>query len=258
MIEIIDKLTLLVIPAFLVLDLFIQKRQYAKTKYWRLRGLVVTVGIVLFTGQVAILWGNLYQDFHLLDMSTTNLLIQITTALVAYEFFHYWYHRAAHQWQWLWQASHQMHHSAESLDAFGANYIHPIDAAVFTTIASLVFFPLLGVSIEAAVIATFFLIFNAMFQHANISTPHWLGYLIQRPESHNIHHGKEVHHYNYADLPVLDMLFGTFENPKALANTECGFYPGASSRIIEMLLFKDVTRPDDNNQSLGRIPATNS
>ena len=43
-------------------------------------------------------------------------------------------------------------------------------------------------SVEAAVLATFFLTFNAMFQHANVNTPHWLGYLIQRPESHNIHH----------------------------------------------------------------------
>jgi sterol desaturase/sphingolipid hydroxylase (fatty acid hydroxylase superfamily) len=82
-----------------------------------------------------------------------------------------------------------------------------------------------------------------MFQHANFSTPHWLGYLIQRPESHHIHHEQGVHRYNYADLPMLDMLFGTFRNPRQLAESECGFYNGASSRIPEMLIGRDVSRP---------------
>ena len=61
-----------------------------------------------------------------------------------------------------------MHHSAESLDAFGAYYLHPFDAVMFTSIGSLVFFPILGVQLEAGILASLFLTFNAMFQHANI------------------------------------------------------------------------------------------
>jgi sterol desaturase/sphingolipid hydroxylase (fatty acid hydroxylase superfamily) len=136
-----------------------------------------------------------------------------------------------------------MHHSAESLDAFGANYLHPLDAAVFASINSLVLFPLLGLGLEAGVITALFLTFNAMFQHANIRTPHWLGYLIQRPESHNIHHARGVHRYNYSDLPLWDMVFGTFSNPREAADPDCGFYKGASSRIVEMLLGRDVSTP---------------
>ena len=30
----------------------------------------------------------------------------------------------------------------------------------------------------------------AMFQHANIRTPRWIGYVVQRPESHAVHHGR--------------------------------------------------------------------
>jgi sterol desaturase/sphingolipid hydroxylase (fatty acid hydroxylase superfamily) len=136
-----------------------------------------------------------------------------------------------------------MHHSAESLDAFGAYYLHPFDAAMFTTWSSLVFFPLLGVSAEAGILSALFLTFNAMFQHANIRTPHWLGYLIQRPESHSLHHARGAHRNNYSDLPLWDMLFGTFRNPRSVANVECGFYPGASSRVAEMLIGRDVSRP---------------
>ena len=52
-----------------------------------------------------------------------------------------------------------------------------------------------------------------LLYHWNVSTPAWLGYLIQRPESHCVHHQHGLHRYNYADLPVWDMLFGTFRNP---------------------------------------------
>ena len=121
--------------------------------------------------------------------------------------------------------------------------MHPLDAALFTTVSSLVLFPLLGLSLEAGVVTALFLTFNAMFQHANISTPHWLGYLIQRPESHHVHHSRDVHRYNYSDLPLWDMVFGTFKNPHTLAEGQCGFYKGASNRLLEMLRGRDIATP---------------
>ena len=135
-----------------------------------------------------------------------------------------------------------MHHSAESLDAFGAYYQHPVDAFLFTTVASLVFYPLLGLSVEASVLGALFLTFNAMFQHMSFRTPRWLGYLVQRPESHSVHHARGVHRYNYSDLPMWDIVFGTFRNPQGFQR-EHGFYAGASERIPEMLAFRDVSTP---------------
>jgi sterol desaturase/sphingolipid hydroxylase (fatty acid hydroxylase superfamily) len=242
MIELLESITLALIPGFLLLDFIIQPRRYDAIRNWRLRGALVTVAIFLFTGEVAAFWGSRFGDTHLLDLGGLGLWGAAVGVLV-YEFFHYWYHRAAHTWTWLWRAGHQMHHSAERLDAFGANYLHPFDAAMFASISSLVLFPLLGLSLEAGVVTVLFLTFNAMFQHANIRTPHWLGYLIQRPESHNIHHRRGVHRYNYSDLPLWDMVFGTFRNPRTLETTVCGFYPGASGRIPEMLLGRDVSKP---------------
>lgn len=243
MLDAIESLTLGLIPAFLLLDLIVQRRRYSKPRFWRLRATVVTAVIVVLTGEVAAFWGRVFDGHHLIDSSALGMLGGAALGLLVYEFFHYWYHRAAHGWNWLWRAGHQMHHSAESLDAFGANYLHPFDAAMFASLSSLVFFPLLGLSIEAGVLGALFLTFNAMFQHANIATPVWLGYLIQRPESHNIHHGRGLHRYNYADLPLWDMLFGTFRNPSSLEDTACGFYNGASNRVVEMLLGRDVSTP---------------
>ena len=44
-----------------------------------------------------------------------------------------------------------------------------------------------------------------------------------------------------ADLPVIDILFGSFYNPQGFSDT--GFYDGASSRAPEMLLWQDVYKP---------------
>jgi sterol desaturase/sphingolipid hydroxylase (fatty acid hydroxylase superfamily) len=134
-----------------------------------------------------------------------------------------------------------MHHSAESLDVWGAYYLAPADVIGFVTVQTIVFGPLLGLSTGAVVIGNLFLTFNAVFQHANIRTPHWIGYFIQRPESHGVHHERGVHAYNYADLPLVDMLFGTFRNPRTFEG-EVGFYNGASARIGDMLLTRDVSR----------------
>ena len=255
MIDLLEPITLALIPGFLLLDFIVQRRPYRKPRHWRLRGALVTLANFYFTGQVTLFWGNLLGEWHLLDLSGSGLWGAVPGILV-YEFFHYWYHRAAHAWNWLWRAGHQMHHSAESLDAFGAYYLHPLDAALFTTIGSLVFFPLLGLSPEAGVVAALFLTFNAMFQHANISTPHWLGYIVQRPEGHNIHHARGVHRHNYSDLPVWDMLFGTFRNPRALKETECGFYPGASGRVTEMLIGRDVSTPSTGRKPLPTLSSS--
>lgn len=239
------------IPGFMLLDLAWRARDYDTTRFWRLRGALVTAGIFFFTAYVALFWNRVYGDLHLLNVGALGPGWGSVVGVLVYEFFHYWYHRSAHTYDWLWRAGHQMHHSAESLDAFGAFYLHPFDAALFTTTQSLVFFPLLGLSPEAAVIAAFFLTFNAMFQHANLKTPRWVGYFIQRPESHNIHHGRGIHRYNYADLPLWDVVFGTFRNPVALEDHAAGFYPGASSRIPEMLIGRDVSKPPVQNRGNG-------
>lgn len=244
MYEIIAIWTPALIPAFLLLDFVVQRRRYESPRLWRLRATAVSVVIFLVAAEVAVFWSWLLGDFHLLDLSGLGTFAGAAVGVVVYGFFHYGYHRTVHASDWLWRfTGHQMHHSAERLDAFGAYYSHPVDTAVFTTGASLVFVPLLGLSLEATILGALFLTFNAMFQHANIATPHWLGYVIQRPESHNIHHGRGVHRYNYSDLPVIDLLFGTLRNPRELGELPCGFYNGASDRIADMLLGRDVSTP---------------
>jgi sterol desaturase/sphingolipid hydroxylase (fatty acid hydroxylase superfamily) len=76
----------------------------------------------------------------------------------------------------------------------------------------------------------------------NIKTPHWMGYIFQRPEMHRIHHERSKHYNNFSDLPIWDMIFGTYENPKKRDMT-CGFKTERESKLIEMLRFKNVNDP---------------
>ncbi len=230
------------LPVFIAWDLGKPSRRFETPRYWRLRAAVATVVtffVALYAGEA---WGNVLGDGSLVNGAALGTWGGALAGILLYELAHYWYHRAAHEVDWLWRAAHQMHHSAESVEAIGASYVHPIDTILFTTWAVLAFFPVLGLTPEAGAIASAFLAFNAAFQHTNIRTPRWLGYIVQRPESHGVHHERGVHAYNYSDLPLWDMAFGTFRNP-ATWEGEAGFYNGASSRIGEMLIGRDVSEP---------------
>ena len=246
MIEVLGYVGLAFIPGFILVDAFRGSRHYHTPRWWRIRSAMFTVGAVWFSMLVATGWASLIGDYTLFNLSELGMWAGAAVGILIYEFAHYWYHRAIHKFDFLWRFAHQMHHSAERIDSFGAYYLHPVDVFFFTSWASLIFVPLLGLSGEAAALSAAFLTFNAMFQHANIRTPHWLGYIIQRPESHCIHHARGVHHYNYSDLPLWDMLFGTFRNPKTVEGMEAGFYDGASSRMLDQIFFQDVSQPIDN------------
>lgn len=117
-------------------------------------------GVSLGSGR---LWGAALPQWSLVDGAALGTWGGAAIGILAYELVHYGYHRAAHRWDWLWRLGHQVHHSAESVDAFGAYYLHPLDAALFTTWQVLVFFPLLALSPEAGAIASAFLAFNGAF-----------------------------------------------------------------------------------------------
>ena len=80
-----------------------------------------------------------------------------------------------------------------------------------------------------------------LFCHLNVRTARWIGYIIQRPEQHAVHHTRGVHAYNYG-LPLWDMVFGTFRNP-ATWTEQAGFWDGASKKTFAMLVGRDVAVP---------------
>ncbi|HRI17580.1 MAG TPA: sterol desaturase family protein, partial [Burkholderiaceae bacterium] len=80
----------------------------------------------------------------------------------------------------------------------------------------------LGLTPLAAAWVGYIAAFHGLFQHWNVRTPQWLGFFIQRPESHCVHHRQGVHAWNYGDFPLWDLLAGSLRNPREF-NGRCGF-----------------------------------
>lgn len=229
--------------ALIAWEFLFPAQKLERVPQWPLRGLLAFAMYFLLSSYLPLFWDSTLATFQLFDLSRMGPLSQTAIALLVYELVLYVWHRTMHASPFLWRAFHQMHHSAERLDTFGAFWLSPMDAIGFTFISSLSLVLIVGIDASAATAFLFITLFLSVFQHANIRTPRWLGYFVQRPESHSYHHGRNIHRDNYADLPIFDILFGTFHNPKNALST--GFYSGASSRVIDMLLFRDVSKPKE-------------
>ena len=225
--------------AFAALDLIARARSFPDVAYWRLKG----VGFMLLYFAAAtyapLMWDGWLGEHRLVDATAMPLWGQIAAAFIALQLGIYVWHRTMHNNGVLWRWLHQMHHSAERVDIWGAFYFHPLDMLGWAFLGSLVLVLGIGVSAEAAIVVALVSTFCSMFQHANIRTPRWLGYIVTRPESHSAHHERGVHGRNYGDIPLFDMIFGTFHNPPEFTG-EVGFYEGGSKKIGAMLAGRTI------------------
>ncbi len=156
-------------------------------------------------------------------------------------FVYYWWHRWRHESQFLWNHLHQVHHSAQRIEIITAFYKHPAEILVNSLLSSAILYLGLGLGPQAASLAILMTGLGELFYHWNVKTPYWIGFVFQRPESHCIHHKQGWHRQNFSDLPLWDMLFGTFHNPRDF-DGQCGFSKDRELRLKEMLVGKDVLK----------------
>lgn len=228
--------------AFALIDSLAPARSLTPSPGWRVRGFLAFAVYIAVAFTAPLLWDGVLGAHTLFDASGLPVWAQIAIGFTLLQFGVYVWHRTMHSLTPLWRLFHQMHHSAERVDIWGAFWFHPLDVVGFAFVGSLALVGGIGLNATAAISVSLLAAFCAMFQHANLRTPRWLGYFITRPESHALHHGRDVHAFNYGDVPWFDILFGTFRNPER-APAQAGFYDGASLRLFEMLTFQDVSKP---------------
>ncbi|MFO1349345.1 MAG: sterol desaturase family protein [Gammaproteobacteria bacterium] len=218
-------------------------RRWPAVALWRAKGAVFFVMLMaLNAGLPALIpaWLSAYHVFDGVRLGTAGgvvvgfLILSLGNAVV---------HRAYHRFDVLWRWIHQLHHAPHRIDAVGAVIFTPWEVVMSIAVFQVLIVFVLGLDPLAAALVGYIAAFYGLFQHFNIRTPQWLGYWIQRPESHCVHHRRGFHAYNYADLPLWDMLWGTFRNPKDYLG-EVGFEGAAATRMTPMLIGRDV------NQSL--------
>jgi sterol desaturase/sphingolipid hydroxylase (fatty acid hydroxylase superfamily) len=214
-------------------------RHWPAVRGWWPRALAANVfqaGVVLVAGRAWDGWLLQHRPWSADALGTAG---GAALGYLAVTFLYYWWHRWRHESSFLWRWFHQLHHSPQRIEVVTSFYKHPAELIANGLLSSAILYALVGLGAAAATWAVLLTGVAELFYHWNVRTPHWLGYLIQRPESHCVHHQEGLHAYNYADLPLWDMLFGTFHNPRAWSE-RCGFGAPQESRVAEMLRGIDV------------------
>ena len=146
-----------------------------------------------------------------LDLPFTAL--NLFLLFVLQDFLYYWFHRASHQVRWLW-ASHVAHHSSRLMNfstAFRQSLTYPLSGMwlFWLPLVLLGFDPKLVLAVVAINLGFQFFVHTRWGKHWG-----WLGYVLNTPAWHRVHHAcNDVYiDKNFAGVLVIwDRLFGSFE-----------------------------------------------
>jgi len=162
-----------------------------------------TVGIFYFVYEF------LYTHFAIFDIKS-GLLLWFSLLLLT-DFIWYWYHRLAHEVNFLW-AAHVVHHQSDDF-----NYTVSARITVFQAFARMCFWSVLPViGFPPAMIISVQLVHGIypFFIHTRtIPKLGFLEYIFVTPSHHRVHHASNEHYLdkNYGDVFIFwDKLFGTF------------------------------------------------
>jgi sterol desaturase/sphingolipid hydroxylase (fatty acid hydroxylase superfamily) len=235
---------------FVAVEALHPARPLPRVSGWKTKGVLAFFVTGAVSSSVPLFYMDFVRAHRLLHLEGLGVGVGTAIAFLSTELFAYWVHRLSHT-NPFWRAYHQVHHSAERVDIYGSAYFHPMEIAIGGFVSAVVSTMVMGVSAEAAALAGLIGVGLSMFQHTNTQTPRWLGYVLPRPESHSVHHARGCHSQNYSRLPLIDLVFGTFQNPERF-EPDTGFYPGASRRVLEALVGVDVSVPRDASRSRSR------
>lgn len=184
--------------------------------YFAVNYLLVSIILLVSLNIVPVFFSWAVSDIFHNIINSWPIPVQFIVVVFVADLAQYCIHRIYHHVPFLWRL-HAIHHSAKELDWLASSRINFFEILITR---SAIFLPLylLGFSHEAMAgyIALFH--FQAVFIHANFGMNFgFLNYILTTPQYHHWHHSdkEEAKDINYAiNLPVIDMLFGTFYLPR--------------------------------------------
>jgi sterol desaturase/sphingolipid hydroxylase (fatty acid hydroxylase superfamily) len=177
---------------------------------------IADVFTFLFVGALILLIHWMVSPAFQAQVASQPRLVQLGEAILIANVGGYIGHRMSHQIPFLWRF-HSVHHSISEMDWLAAARVHPLDQIVTK---ALIIVPLYMLGYSKATLGAYIGLatVHAVFIHANVRIRFGpLRWLIGSPEFHHWHHSAdpEAHNKNFAgELPLLDLLFGTFYLPK--------------------------------------------
>jgi sterol desaturase/sphingolipid hydroxylase (fatty acid hydroxylase superfamily) len=206
---------------------------------WYLRTAFLNLLQLALIGVGGLTWNEFFRGHALLQLGGwSNPIAEGAFYWFAGTFVFYWWHRLRHV-DGFWHVLHQIHHSPSRIEVLTSFYKHPLEIAADSALAGFFIYCVFGGTAEAGAWTSFFGAVGEYFYHSNLKTPRWIGWIIQRPEHHSIHHQLGVHSFNYGDLTLWDRLFGTFKEADGFAE-RCGSPGQQETKFADMLRFKDV------------------
>jgi sterol desaturase/sphingolipid hydroxylase (fatty acid hydroxylase superfamily) len=205
----------------------------------------------LFAAMLAVLVAKLAAARDLSELSTLwptqwPFWLQCTLGIFTAALMDYFYHRGVHTVPRLWWF-HSLHHSATQMHVLKGGRIHFIDEMIHDLSVPLPFL-LFGAPVEVVLFTSMWGVYTGNLSHANVDQrfPSWAHYILPTVHLHNLHHSIErrFQDSNYSGtLPFWDILFGTYNHPKACAQDTANIELGMHDKYVPGHLLKQFYLP---------------
>lgn len=233
---------LIIIAAYLfvsALEKFFPRTKLPPKDGWYIRAVVLNMVQLLIVLGGHYTWEKWLEGPSLFKLPWTPFYNGLFAYLINTWIF-YWYHFVRHENNLLWLTLHQVHHSPVRIEVMTSFYKHPLEVLLNSWIITILICPILGLDNETNKWLVVFSALSEFFYHMNVATPYWVGYFMQRPEMHLAHHSEDRQFTcNYGDLPIWDLLGGTWINPKN-DQIKTGFTRDRERKMKEMIFFQNV------------------
>ncbi len=205
---------------FLLIGFELIHQAVTKVKTYRTNDAITNISCGITSQITNALWGVLsvgmyqyiYQYWSVAEIPVnwwTNI-----TLFILIDFFYYWFHRASHEINFLWNTAHVVHHQSEDYNLSVA-----LRQTSFGGVFSMLFYlPLAFMGFNTL---SFLAIkgLNLIYQfwihtEAIKKLPGWFEAIFNTPSHHRVHHGrnpKYIDRNHAGTLIIWDKLFGTFQ-----------------------------------------------
>jgi len=175
-----------------------------------------------FTKLVSLLiWGFVLENFAVIDMPLTWFdasprgIALWVTAILAWDFCYYWFHRFSHEVSILW-AAHAVHHQSEDYNLSTA-LRQTSSGFLFGWIFYLPLF-VIGFPLEILITVNAVNLIYQFWVHTQVvGRTGVFDYVLVTPSNHRVHHAQNERYIdkNYGGILILwDRMFGTFEDER--------------------------------------------
>ena len=172
-----DPISLIVIFLYvglMICEALFPARPLPRIKYWKVKGVFFFAIYFYLSSYLPMLWNTYLSAYQVFDLTDLGTVWGAVAGILIYQFGVYVWHWSMHKNNLLWRVFHQMHHSAERVDTYGAFLFSPMDMIGYTVLGSLLLVLVAGFSPQASTIILLVNTFFSKFQHANIHAPSWL------------------------------------------------------------------------------------